>query len=111
MKYYLLLILLLMIGCGPSDPELNLIWRKNQAIVLTNGTNNITFIPETSLFTLAWRRGWGQDVDTSVLYSIKGKNSNDLYTLRQFDWGVQKNHYPDTDIYEIIKVYSESVEW
>ena len=93
------LILLLICGCSPpSDPELKEIWWKDQAIVLVDGTNNTTLVPQLE----GWKIEIGQVVNTSVLYSIKGKDPNNLYVLRK--------DLPNSDVYKVIKVYSESVE-
>jgi hypothetical protein len=102
MKYLILLILFLICGCSPpSDPELKEIWWKDQAIVLVDGTNNTTLIPHSE----GWRIETGPVVNTSVLYSIKGKDPNDLYILSKGLPG-----FKSCDIYYVIKVYSEPLE-
>jgi hypothetical protein len=99
MKYLIPLILLLICGCSPpSDPELKEIWWKDQAIVLVDGTNNTTLVPHSE----GWRIEIGQVVNSSVLYSIKGKDPNDLYVLRK--------DLPNGDVYKVIKVYSQPLE-
>jgi hypothetical protein len=102
MKYLIPLILLLICGCSPpSDPELKEIWWKDQAIVLVDGTNNTTLVPHSE----GWRIEIGQVVNSSVLYSIKGKDPNDLYILSKGLPG-----FKSRDIYHAIKVYSEPLE-
>jgi hypothetical protein len=99
MKYLIPLILLLICGCSPpSDPELKEIWWKDQAIVLVDGTNNTTLVPHSE----GWMIEIGQVVNTSVLYSIKDKDPNNLYVLRK--------DLPNGGVYKVIKVYSQPLE-
>lgn len=98
MIYYLPIILLLICGCSPSDPELKKIWNKNEAVILTNETGNIILVP--SLFYWKLLEGKPNNIGT---YSIKNNHSNDSYII-------EKQHHDKGEHYKITKVYSELAE-